>query len=719
MRAFGTRQGRHGFSIVALIVALAAGDGAAAQEATEEPITLDTVTVEGTSTAADPVGPGVGYGAENSRAGTKTDTPILETPQAIQVLTRQLIEDTNPRSMTDILRHAAGVMPGGYYYGWDYFRIRGFDADTALYIDGLANGYYVGTSLDPFLFDRIEVVRGPASTLYGSGSLGGMVNAVSKRPLVDDFANVEFIYGTEGDYTGRLDGGAILTPDETLYGRLLLSYSSDDTFIDHVDPSEHLIIAPSLTWKPNTATTFTLLTQYAKDDNEGAPTLPARGTVLPNVHGSIPLDRFLGEPDTPEEVNIETTRVGYEFRHEFNDAIAVRQNARVTWHDETWKNIIYPTCFDAGSGPFLCAAPDDRTLVRYFYSRESEAVVATVDTAIEARFDTGAFRHLVAFGIDYRYFDEDAISSDFTAFDKIDIFDPVYGGPVPAQPLTVPAATTARQTGFYLQDQISFDKLTLTVGGRFDHASVSDLTQKSTDEKFSPKVGVTYEFAPGFAAYANFSESFNPQPGNRTQSGANVPPETGQNYEVGIKADSPDGSFGGTLAVFHLTRQNVANSVAGGLFYEVSGEQRSRGFEADVHWAPLPGLDLQAAYTYTDAEVTKDADAAKVGDEVRNVPDHIFSGWAHYRLQEGFFEGLGFGAGVSYYTEQQGDLPNTFKLPAYTLVDAAISYEVGPYKAQLNVTNLLDEEYYVGSYSDFYVLPGAPTEARLTLGYTF
>lgn len=712
MSKFGLRQGRHGFSLVALIVALAAGDGAAAQDAGGDgTIILDTVTVEGTSTVSDPVGPGVGYGAPTSRAGTKTDTPILETPQSIQVLTRQLIEDTGARSLTDILRHAAGVMPGGYYNGWDYVRIRGFDADTSVFLDGLINDYYVGIATDPLLLERVEVVRGPASTLYGAGSAGGMVNLVSKRPVAENFATVTTMAGTEEDYQATLDAGLVLTPDETLYGRLLVLLGSEDTFIEHVDVSKRIVVAPSLTWKPNAQTSLTLLARYSENWDRAAPTLPARGTVLPNANGKLPLDSNLGEPDYPGKLNLESQRIGYEFRHEFDETFAVRQSARMSWFDSKWSNIIYP----AGLGA------DDRTLMRFYYSQRDKWTVFSVDTAAEARFSTGSLQHFVALGVDYTAYDDERDASDFSVFDFIDIFDPDYGQPSPAQPLTVHTQDDARALGFYVQDQVKISsEVTVTLGGRFDRAKTSSDSAtthvESEDDKFSPKAGITWEFQPGFAAYATYSESFRPQPGKRTASNGNVEPETGVNYEVGLKADSEDGTLGGTLALFDITRQNVASSTDDPRYYAVSGEQRSRGIEVDARWSPAPGLDLTAAYTYTHIRVTEgDNDGATP----RNVPAHMYSAWAHYRLQDGPLEGFGFGAGVSHYTKQQGDDGNTFTLPAYTLVDATLSYEAGPYRAQLNVSNLFDEEYYVGSYSDLYVLPGPPTEARLTLGYTF
>lgn len=702
---------RHGLSIVSLMVALAAGGVARAQEAgSDGAVALDTVTVEGAAVAVDPVGPGVGYRAETSRSATKGNTPLLETPQAIQVLTRQLIDDTGARTLTDVLRHAAGVMPGGYYNGWDYVRIRGFDADTSVYLDGLLNDYYVGISTDPFLLDRVEVVRGPASSLYGAGSIGGMVNMVSKRPIPENFATIEGMAGTEEDYQARLDAGLILSPDETLFGRMVVILGSEDSFIEHVDPSRRIVVAPSLTWQPTTRTSFTLLARYAENWDRAAPTLPARGTVLPNLNGKLPLDRFLGEPDYPGKLNLESERIGYEFRHEFDDIFAVRQNLRVTWNDSKWRNIIYPG--------FLY--PDDRTLMRFYYSQRDKWTVFTVDTAAEARFSTGPLEHFLAVGVDYTLYDDMSSASDFSVFDFIDIYDPGYGTPPPDQPLTVHARSNVRGEGLYFQDQIRFlDTVTVTLGGRFDRARTVSGGGRNDDARFSPKVGVTWEFVPGLAAYANYAESFRPQPGQLTGGGA-IEPETGQNYEVGLKADLDDGRLTGMIALFDITRQNVASSDLMGLTYDVSGEQRSKGVELDVTWSPLPGLDLTATYTYTRIKVTEDRnDPSRIGDTPRNVPDHIYTAWAHYRQPEGPLEGLGFGAGVSHYTEQQGTLPNSFTLPSYTLVDAEISYEIGPYRAQVAISNVFDEQYYVGSYSDLYVLPGAPTEARLTLGYKF
>ncbi|PWR18483.1 TonB-dependent siderophore receptor [Zavarzinia aquatilis] len=705
--------GRGLFGPMVAFSALTAAGAAFGQTAVEgqgETVALPTVTVDGGAVTPAATDGGQGYRAPVAATATKSAAGTLQTPQSTLVLTRQLMDDQGSRSLTDVLRNAAGVMPGGYYYGWEYVRIRGFDADDSIYIDGLTNGYGVGGALDLFLFDRVEVVRGPASTLYGASSLGGMVNLTSKRPVPDNFATIETTVGSQGDHQASIDAGALLSDDGTLYGRFLFLGGSESSFIEDVDPSERVLIAPSLTWKPNDRTSLTLLGTYSKSWDEGAPTLPAVGTVLPSPYGQIPLDRNLGEPDVPESVVTETKRIGYEFRHEFDDTFAIRQSLRMNWFESEWRNILYPWMY----------YPNDRTILRFVYARDSEWTIFNTDTAAEARFATGPLRHFVALGIDYTRYEEDAIGSSFSAMSFIDAYDPVYNGTLPAQPLTSPSSSELDALGVYLQDQISWNAVTFTLGGRLDRAKANESGAKSDDDKFSPRIGATWEFTPGFAVYANYAESFRPQPSKPIGSvgGPNAEPETGTNYEVGLKADSADGTLGGTLSLYHLTRQNVASDTGLG-FYAVTGEQRSRGVELDLRWSPVAGLDLIGSYSYTDAEVTDDEDATKVGDAVRNVPPHMLSGWAHYRLQDGPLEGLGFGLGVRHYSEQEGTLPNSFKLPAYTLVDAAVSFTEGPLNVRLNVMNLFDEEYYVGSYSDFYVLPGAPTEARLTVGYSF
>jgi iron complex outermembrane receptor protein len=274
--------------------------------------------------------------------------------------------------------------------------------------------------------------------------------------------------------------------------------------------------------------------------------------------------------------------------------------------------------------------------------------------------------------------------------------------------------------GLYLQDQVKFfNRLTLTVGGRVDFSS----NDGDSTDAFSPRVGLTYEFIPGAALYANYSESFNPQWFSTTAAGKPVAPETGENFEIGLKTALLDGRLDTLLALYQLTRQNVATanlSTTDPFDSITSGEQRSRGVEFEAALQLLPGWDLTTAYTYNDAEITKD-NTLPVGARLQGVPEFAFSAWTKYVLQDGLFRGLGFGLGGRYYTDQEGDATysNPFKLPAFGIMDAAVYYTRDRFHAQVNINNVLDERHFVGSYNDLYVLPGEPLTVRATLGWAF
>lgn len=271
-----------------------------------------------------------------------------------------------------------------------------------------------------------------------------------------------------------------------------------------------------------------------------------------------------------------------------------------------------------------------------------------------------------------------------------------------------------------MQDQVKFfDRLTLTLGGRVDFST----NEGESVDAFSPRVGVTYELLPDVALYANYSESFDPQWFSTNAAGKPVDPETGENFEVGLKTALLDGRFNSLLALYQLTRQNVATanlSTPDPFDSVVSGEQRSRGVEWENALQLSPGWDLTFAYTYNDAEITKD-NTLPVGARLQGVPEHAFSAWTKYTLQHGPLKGLGFGLGGRYYTEQEGDstYSNPFKLPAYGVMDAAVYYERDSLRLQVNINNALDERYFVGSYNDLYVLPGEPLTTRATLSWLF
>jgi len=651
-----------------------------------------------------------GYTTTEATSATKTDTRLLETPQAVSVVPQKLIKDQGARRLEDVIKNTAGVTPGGYYSEWDYYRIRGFDAAFTTYWDGLRGDY--GKNVEIFGVERVEILKGPASSLYGQGPLGGLVNVVSKKPRPENFADVQFTLGMHDFVEPAIDAGLALNDAKTVYLRLNALYRQRDSFVDFVD-GERVFIAPSLTWEISPDTKLTILTSYTHDRDHTSMGLPARGTVLPNPNGGIPINRFVGEPDS-NEVDQWRVRLGYEFTHRFNEVLSLRQNfsASRLWQD--WNDIYYPS--------FM--GPDQRTLFRYPYSTREELDRLAVDTALEARFNTGPIEHYLVGGVDYYSSDSHSTTdqidyANLGSYAPLDVFAPRYHAPKPPYATTTESTTKSDWWGVYLQEHAKLDRFTLLLGARYDWTSSGDFDA----EDFTGRLGMTYEVVKGVALYANYSQSFNPQWFSKDALGNPVEPETGENWEAGIKAELIEGRLTGMISAYHLTRENLATSnlsTPDPFDSIVSGEQRSQGIEVEAAWRITPSWDLTLAYSYTDAEITED-NTLPVGFRLAGVPEHAFSAWMKYTIREGTFKGLGFGIGGRYYSAQQGDQTYTtnFQLPAYGVIDAAISYERGPFHAQINVTNLLDREYYVGAYSDLYVLPGEPLNVRATVGWKF
>jgi iron complex outermembrane receptor protein len=698
---------------IGLIAAVIAGSARAEEPATnqegEHVETLPEITVKGQAGDA-------GYSARRSTAPTKTDSTLLETPQAVSIITREFLDDRNARKLEDALQNVAGVTIGGYYADWDYFRIRGFDASfDSVFMDGLHGDY--GTYAETYGLDRVEIIKGPASTLYGQGPLSGLVNIVSKRPKRDPFADVQLTVGSNGFYEPALDVNGSLNDKGTVYARLTALYRDQDSFVDFAN-KQRTYVAPALTWDVGPNTALTVLSTYIRDTDLFAMPLPAIGTVLPNVNGDISISRFLGEPSSGQ-ATLTRLKIGYELAHRFNEAFSLRQNLSLNRLEQRWPAVYYNSSLDL----------DQRTLYRYPYDYRETLDRAAVDTALQAKLETGTIKHTIIAGIDYyrtrsnnenRQIDY----ADFPgSYRPIDLFNPVYGASLPTYASVTSALDESHLTGLYLQDQAKIERVTVTLGGRFDWSTSDTSTTHDSVTAFTMRGGAAYEVMPGASVYANYSESFNPQWFSRDASGNVVDPETGENIEAGVKTLLMNGRVDALVAVYQLTRHNVATdnpSTPDPFDAIASGEQRSRGVELEGTFRVVPGWDLKAAYAYTAAEVTKD-NTIPEGTTLAGVPKHSVSAWSKYILQQGTFKGLGVGLGGRYYSEQEGDSTyfNPFELPAYGVVDAALYYERGRFTAQINVNNVLDRTHFVGAYNDLYVLPGEPLNILATAGWTF
>jgi iron complex outermembrane recepter protein len=657
---------------------------------------LAPVTVEDRKFRETASGPVNGYVATRSATGTKTDTPLIETPQSISVIPRERFEAQGATSVSEALAYTAGVNPSVYGPDsrYDWISIRGFDANSpGFFQDGLHarnNNTYAIWRLEPYGVERIEVLRGPGSVLFGGVNPGGLVNVVSKRPTATPQYEVQVQTGSfdrrqlAADLSGPLS-------DKVLYRVIGLGRESG-TQTDKVD-DDRLFFAPSLTWMPTTDTTLTLLSHFQRE-NSGTMLgfLPASGTLLPNPNGQIPRDRFVGEPDFDK---FEKTQfaVGYLFEHHVSDAWSVRQNLRYGRMDLDYKEV--------GASGIDVGDPTQQTVARFSFTSREKVSSLAIDNQVESRFDTGPMRHTVLAGVDYQKHTFDQRTGQGTA-PSLNAYNPVYGQAVDDPPLYIDSDFDLEQTGLYLQEQMKlFEKFVLVLGGRYDFATIKTddrlaATQsEQSDGQFSGRVGVVYLSEIGLAPYASYAESFFPTVGMDPSTGQAFKPETGQQVEIGVKYQPPNHKSFVTLAAFDLHRQNY-------LTYDLlgnarqTGEIRSRGIEVEGVANLFAGFNVTAAYTWLPQfETTKTSNPDDLGKRLPNTAKHMASLWADYRITQGLAEGLGFGAGVRYIGETFGDFANTneMKVPDYVLFDAAARYEKEGWRFALNMRNLTDEDY--------------------------
>ncbi|CAB3645358.1 TonB-dependent siderophore receptor [Achromobacter pestifer] len=671
----------------------------AAPAASQDATLLEAVTVTGQHNET-ATGPFQGYAARLSATGTKTDTAIIETPQSISVVGAEEIETLKSQSLQDALGYVAGVSRfEGLSRVQDTIYLRGFQAQAgtgSLYRDGTK--YSVNAfngKQEIYGLERIEVLKGASSVLYGSAGPGGIINMISKRPTSTPLHELNVELGSfdrrqlSGDFGGPVD-----TDGQWSY-RLTFLQRDSNTFVDHV-ADDRTFIAPALKWQPSASTSLTLLADYQKDKTNYVYWLPAQGTIFPTIHGKIPRNRFTGEPGY-SKFDMERYSVGYLFEHAFNDQITLRNSLRY-FHS----NSDFPQVWVSG------LAADQRTsayrggTLRW---ERSSAIVA--DTSLQYRASHGSVQHTMLVGFDYTRPRNQSERYDRTA-SNIDYYDPVYGTPLgePTRDNWWSYNADTRQLGVYAQDQIKIaDKWVVLLGGRYDHArdNQSNLFtgEKSIDNEtskaFTGRAGVVYLADNGFAPFISFSQSFEPTSGSDRQ-GSRFDPSTGSQYELGARYQPPGSNTLISAAIYQLTRQNVSVADPVDPTYSAQiGEVRSRGIELEARTRLGRNANLIAAYAYTDARTTKASplQPSQAGLRSPGIPFHQLSIWSDYNFGSFGMPNLKVGGGVRY---QSSTKPNSgsFDVPSFTLFDAMASYSTGPWSFALNVTNLFDKTY-VGS----------------------
>jgi iron complex outermembrane recepter protein len=668
--------------------------------------------------------------ATRSGTGMKTDRPLIETPASVSVITQDQIQGQGAQSVAQAVRYTPGTRGeiAGADGRTDAVYVRGFLADQYLDSLRLLNfGIYAYPLIEPHNLERIEVLRGPASILFGQGSPGGVVDMVSKRPTDVPYHEMFLSTGNYDRIQAGVDLSGPIDNDKQFLYRLTASGFDVGSQVDHTG-YQRISIAPSLTWRPDNETTFTVLGTYQRDPKAGFYNqLPALGigTINPAPNGlRIPTSFYSGEPGF-DKTDRTYGSIGYVFERKIGSAITFRQNMRYTDLDTDFA-VVSPNV----------SQNDPSKLARGAYTTQETIRSFAIDNQGEIRFLSGPFQHTVLAGVDYRNGYDQTLNRSLAVAPVINAFSPVYGQPFGPVPLTTLNHQTIEQAGVYLQDQIKFDRWVALLGTREDMASsrTDSLSFATGVTTISPKYDIAntkraallYKFDSGVAPYIQYTESFQPTAG-ADFFGRPFAPTTGQQEEAGIKYQ-PDPKSLYTLAVFDLTQQNVLTvdpvAAHGPTARVQTGEIRSRGLELEAKTEINRELTLLAAYTYLDNVVTRTNTLSQFGKHPTGFPANSASAWVDYTFHGGALDGFGLAGGVRYIGDSPGTSANTFTVPAVTLFDAAVHYDLsglGPqfrgYKLQVNATNLFDKTYvtycqHIGCYY------GLRRQVIATLRYT-
>lgn len=625
----------------------------------------------------------------------KSDALLIETPQSVSVVDASFVETINTKTISESLGYTPGLItqPASFARSADNVYLRGFPVNTAdgsILLDGLKpQAATYGGGIEPYALERIEVLRGATSVLYGQLGPGGVINAVSKRPSFTASGEIRAQYGSferkelAADYTGPLS--------DNIAVRLTGLIRDSDTEVDYIKDDKRYI-APALTWRMGADTELTLLGSYQEIRmNFAAPlsTQLVTGAGLPL--GPIARDRFVGEPDF-DRYDADQWTVGYRFSHRFSDAVRFESALRYYEGTLAWDYLQVGAVTAAGD------------LTRTISYRREKTTSLSADNRIRVDLDTGIVRHELMAGVDVylpTYRNDRFQNGTIT---PINIYQPVYGA-VPVvdnrQSRNRGADVRSKQIGIYFQDQMRInEKWILVVGGRQDwsrnrtrlRATGVDTEQKN--DAFTWRAGLVHVGDNGLAPYASYSRSFAPQIGT-TFDGDRFVPSRGEQFEAGIRYQKPGSKVLLSAAVYQLTQTNVLtpDTRAGAAGFSVqTGEIRVRGIEAEAQAEVTRGLNVLFAYAYFDPRITQSNNAAEQGQRPTFVPRHTLSVFADYRLADWGLDDVKIGGGARYIGKSN-IIGATFDNPAYTLFDAVVEWTPGPWRVALNARNLFDKKY--------------------------
>lgn len=637
-----------------------------------------------------PVGPDASIVAKDTLTGTKTDTPIIDIPSAISVVTVKELEKRKVTDLQEAVSYTAGVLTDefGSDDRYDYFRIRGFDSTTlGTYRDGLnarVPAWYTAARVEPYGLERVEVLKGSTSSLFGLNSPGGLINAITKRPQDTPHAEVYTTFGDNHVETGT-DFGGPLDQDGVFSYRITAKWQNADLGRDDSN-DDRIYVAPALTISPDASTSLTLLADYNKRKTSPAADIP-QGV-------NMDIGTFLGEPDY-NKFNTTQKDIGYLFSHQFDNGLTFRQTARYSHVYLDYKQVY--------------GASTDPTADRTAFAVNGKADRFAIDNQLEYDYSSGIHETKTLIGTDFAY-DDTAEDIDFGTAKGIDIYNPSYCGLscINVSPWVYWRVKQAA-LGIYAQEQWTIDdRWMITAGGRYDYVNtkadylLTNTSDNNTAEAFTKRIGLSYKITPELAAYANYSTSFQPlvtPTANGYSLGGTLKPQEGEQYEIGMKykPDSFDALF--TMALFDLTQTNVPANVTPVLQRQI-GKVGVRGVELEAKMALNDRWNATLAYSYWDGKIKEDGTSGNAGNRPERVPDHIASAWLDYTIPGNGQRGdLNIGGGVRYIGSSYGDAANTVKVDGYTVFDAAVTYKATDHVTlALNAKNLFDREYITTCY---------------------
>lgn len=672
--------------------------------AEENTLELDTISVT-TDAYESATGPVKGYRATRSASATKTDTAIRDIPQSISVIPATVLKDLGSTNVERALEFAGGVSKQNNFGGLTLYEysVRGFTT-SEFYQDGFsANRGYPSTP-DAANIERIEVLKGPAASLYGRGDPGGTVNIVTKKPQPEAFTTVQTSAGSWDRYRTAVDVNTPLDSEGNVLSRVNLAVEDNHSFRDHVQ-SKRVFVAPSFSWQLDPDTSLLVESEFVRHSSTFD-----RGIVdAPGVSRST----FLGEPNDGD-IDNHNNRLQATLEHHLNDAWKLRLASHYK-QGSLWG--------DASENRALNI--DGHTVNRRYRERSTGWHDSITQLELRGLFDIGSWQHELLVGTEYEdYRKKERVTTIAGSPYAIDIYNPVYGQPKPnGQRSGTDFFEQTKSHALNLQDQIVFtDRLRGMVGARFEHFEqrIDDFTRnhakaEQTHDAFTQRAGLLYQLTPQVGVFANASTSFKPNSGLGADN-KSFKPEEGVGYEVGIKSELFDDRLSATLAAFHIEKENVLTLDPATNLNRAVGKARSQGLDLQLTGQVTDAVRVIGAFAYIDAEVTKGDKVIPAGSRILGVAKRSGSLLGVYEFQDGALRGSDLGAAFTYVGDRSGEAGTDFELPAYHTVDLLAHYKATDnVTVGLNLNNLFDEKYYERSYSNYWISPGEPRNLTVSL----